>query len=160
MSPAPAPAKERVTFPSVRWFEALGALMNEQHDHFAKFGDIDCTMQVTILDGAAGGVWRVQVEFEQLSVVRVAEVDEGEEDLADFILETDVDTWREMIESIVAGKGQPGLDHTLNRLSMPGTPIRLWSGDPIRRDTYYRFNQSLQHYVNNAWMLDTYWADT
>lgn len=141
------------------WFEALGAAMADQHEHFAKLGDADCTMQVTILDGGDGEPFHVQVQFEGLVVAAVREVGAGEEERADFVLETDVDTWREMIESIVAGEGQPGLDQTLNRLSLPGTPVRLWGVDPLQRDAYYRFNQTLQHYINNAWLFETTWPD-
>lgn len=57
-------------------------------------------------------------------------------------------TWRAMIESIAAGNGRPALDQTLNRLSHMGTPIRLRSDDQLRKDMYFRFNQSLQEFVN------------
>lgn len=150
-----------VAFPSVQWFEALGQLMHEQRDHFAKIGDMDCTMQLTLYDaGPDGQPWRCQVEFEGTDVVDVREVGEDDEERADFVLETDLDTWREMVDNIVANRGRPDLDHTLNRLSLPGVPIRLWGVDPVRRDAYYRFNQSLQHYINNAAALRTRWPDS
>jgi hypothetical protein len=53
-----------------------------------------------------------------------------------------------MIESIAAGKGRPALEYTLNRMSHAGTPVRLRSDDPLRKDMYFRFNQSLQEFVN------------
>ena len=53
-----------------------------------------------------------------------------------------------MIESIAAGGGRPALDQTLNRLSHMGTPVRVHSDDPLRRDLYFRYNQSLQEFVN------------
>ena len=148
----------RVAFPSVQWFEALGQRMHDQRDHFAKIGDMDCTMQLTLYDASpAGQPWRCQVEFEGTDVVDVREVGEGDEERADFVIETDLDTWREMVDNIVANGGRPDLYHTLNRLSLPGVPIRLWGVDPVRRDAYYRFNQSLQHYVNNAAAFGTRW---
>ena len=64
-----------------------------------------------------------------------------------FALEATLATWREMIENIAQNDG-PDLTHTLNYLSHPGTPILLRSDDPIRRDMYFRFNQSLQEFVN------------
>lgn len=156
---APTGARAQEAFPSVAWFEALSALMASQESHFAQLGDIDCTMQVTMLDGADGEPWHVQVRFEGLSVAEVRQVGDDDAGDADFVLETDVDTWREMVDSIVAGEGRPDLDHTLNRLSMPGTPIRVWGEDPLGRDAYFRFNQTLQHYVNNAWLLETTWPE-
>lgn len=96
--------------------------------------------------------------FEELDVTDVRLVGPGEEESADFVLETDLGSWREMVESIEEGGGEPDLGHTLNRLSLPGTPIRLWGVDTVRRDAYYRFNQTLQHYVNNAASIKTCWA--
>lgn len=149
-----------VPFPSVAWFERLADEMASQHAEFAHIGPVDCVMQVTILDGGDGaGPWRAQVRFDNLEVSEVRIVSEADEEEADFILETDLDTWREMVESIVAGGGVPDLGHTLNRLSLPGTPIRLWGVDPVRRDAYYRFNQSLQHYVNNCAAFETVFGE-
>lgn len=148
-----------VAFPSTQWFEALAGLMHEQKEAFAKIGDIDCVMQVTIVDGTKSEEpWSCQVTFEEFSVAEIREVGSDELDRADFILETDLDTWQEMVDSIVAGGGTPDLDHTLNRLSLPGVPIRLWGVDPVRRDAYYRFNQTLQRYINNCASLRTVWT--
>jgi hypothetical protein len=60
-----------------------------------------------------------------------------------------------MIESIAAGGGRPDLEHTLNRLSHTGTPIFVRSDDVLRRDLYFRFNQSLQEFVNASAQLAT-----
>lgn len=133
--------------------------MREQRDSFAKIGDIDCVMQLTLVDGTeTDEPWSCQVTFEEFSVTEVREVGPDDVDRADFVLETDLGTWKEMVESIVAGDGKPDLDHTLNRLSLPGTPIRLWGVDPVRRDAYYRFNQTLQRYINNCARLHTAWS--
>lgn len=157
---APSSPAERVHFPSTQWFEVLGRLMGDQRDHFAKIGDMDCTMQLTLYDANPDGTtWRCQVAFEGTDVVEVREVGEADEERADFVLETDLGTWREMVDNIVANGGKPDLDHTLNRLSLPGVPIRLWGVDPVRRDAYYRFNQSLQHFVNNVAAFRTLWPD-
>ena len=67
---------------------------------------------------------------------------------ADFTLEASLATWREMIEVIARGHGRPDLTHTLNYLSHPGTPIRVWSEDPLRKDLFFRYNQSLQEFIN------------
>lgn len=138
-----------VRFPSREWFERLAALMKNNRARQEHLGAIDCVAQFTVLDGGAHGEpWHCQVSFEEYEVRDVRAVGEAEVERADFVLETDLDVWREMIESIALGKGRPDLEHTLNYLSLPGTPIRVWSDDPVRRDMFFRFNQSLQEFVN------------
>lgn len=147
----PPAAGDAIPFPSVAWFERLGALMAEQRDRFRHLGTVDCVMGVSILGGGpGGGDWHGQVTFEEFNVGVVREVDEEEITGADFIVETDLDTWREMIENIAAHGGHADLEHTLNYLSLPGTPIRVWSDDPIRRDAFFRFNQTLQEFIENC----------
>ena len=133
--------------------------MAEQRDHFAGLGACDCVGQLTIWDAPGGGEWRCQFVFEEFDVTSVREVTEDDEEDADFIMETDLETWQEMVDSIVEGQGQPGLNFTLNRLSMPGTPIRLWSHDPLQRDVFFRFNQTIQHFINNCGSFTTTWPE-
>jgi hypothetical protein len=148
-----------VRFPSVEWFERLAAIMKRERARHEHLGYVDCVAQFTVLDGRPdGGPWSVQVTFEEFDVTDVRESAEGEESRADFVCETDLDTWREMIESIRAGNGRPNLDHTLNYLSLPGTPIRVWSDDPIRRDLFFRVNQSLQEFFNASAEIPTVFA--
>ena len=59
------------------------------------------------------------------------------------------------IESIAAGGGRPALDQTLNYLSHMGTPLTLVASDPLKSDLYYRYNQSLQEFVNASCAFDT-----
>ena len=73
-------------------------------------------------------------------------------------LEATLATWREMIENIAAGGGRPDLTHTLNYLSHPGTPIRLVADDPLKADLYFRYNQSLQEFVNASASFPTRFA--
>lgn len=147
----PVATAASVPFPSTAWFECLAEHMAEQHEQFRKLGTIDCTMAVSIVDGGADGeAWNVQVTFDEFTVSAVHEIEPDALEEVDFVLETDLETWQEMVESIEAGDGRPDLDHTLNRLSLPGTPIRVWSSDPLGRDMFFRFNQTLQRYINNC----------
>lgn len=138
-----------VVFPSTDWFQRLADLMNANRARQEQLGYVDCVAGFTVLDGGADrSAWRVQVTFEEFEATEVREVGAGERDRADFVLEATLATWREMIESIAAGRGRPDLEHTLNRLSHMGKPIALVSDDPLRRDLYFRYNQSLQEFVN------------
>jgi hypothetical protein len=145
-----------VAFPSVEWFDVLGKLMEQQRDVHVRTGPIDCVAQFTVFEATPDGASQhFQVTFEEFSVTGVEEVGEQDVDRADFVMETDLETWQEMIENIAVGNGRPDLDHSLNRLSLPGTPIRVWSDDPLRRDLFFRFNQSLQEFVNASSEITT-----
>jgi hypothetical protein len=150
-----------VGFPSVEWFEVLGKLMDQQRDLHMRTGTIDCVAQFTVFEATPhGGARHFQVTFEEFSVTRVDEVDDEEVDRADFVLEADLDIWQEMIENIAAGNGRPDLEHSLNRLSLPGTPMRAWSEDPLRRDLFFRFNQSLQEFFNASAEISTIFPES
>ena len=158
MSREPVPASAAaVSFPSLAWFERLAALMRESSAVHEHLGDIDCVAQFTVLDGGPGGrPWHAQLTFAGVEVTDVREVrNEADFTRADFIVEGDLDTWAAMIRSIAEGGGRPALDQTLNFLSLPGTPIRVWSDDPVRRDAFFRFNQSLQEFVNASHAFPT-----
>ena len=44
--------------------------------------------------------------------------------------------------------GAPDLEHTLNRLTMAGTPLRLISDDQLKLDLFFRMNQSFQAFFD------------
>jgi hypothetical protein len=110
---------------------------------------VDCVARFTVLEAGPGGRdFRADVTFEEFGATDVREPASDEQARADFALEADLPTWREMIESIAAGGGRPDLEHTLNRLSHTGAPMAVRSDDVLRADLYFRFNQSLQEFVN------------
>lgn len=136
-----------IAFPSLDWFRRLTTLMDEQRARHQQLGYIDCVAQFTVLD--AGAVpWSVQVTFEEFAATDVREARLDDAERADFVLEAPLATWREMIENIAVGRGRPDLAHTLNGLTHMGSPIALRGSDPLRRDLYFRYNQSLQEFVN------------
>jgi hypothetical protein len=138
---------ESVEFPSLAWFQRLADLMNANRARQEQLGYVDCVAGFRV-DFGAGRAWTAQVRFEEFEAVEVREAGPGDASRADFTLAASLATWREMIESIAAGGGRPDLEHTLNRLSHMGTPIAVHSDDPLRRDLYFRYNQSLQEFVN------------
>jgi hypothetical protein len=131
---------DAVPFPSVAWFQRLADHMNATRARQEQLGYVDCVAEFRVTDGGA-----VQVTFEEFSAIDVRDAEPGR---ADFVLEASLATWRTMIESIVAGGGRPALTQTLNHLSHPGTPMRLVADDPLQADLYFRYNQSLQEFVN------------
>lgn len=149
-------ARDVVAFPSRVWFERLAALMNANRTRQEQLGYVDCIAQFTVLDGAAdGGALAYRISFEEFEALGVEETTTRDLGPADFALEGSLATWREMIENIAAGKGRPDLEHSLNRLSHMGTPLQLVYTDPVRMDCYFRFNQSLQEFVNASAQFTT-----
>ncbi|MCC6706741.1 MAG: hypothetical protein IT492_04175 [Gammaproteobacteria bacterium] len=148
--------RETLAFPHVAWFEALARLMNVNRARQEQLGYIDCSVVFTVSDGSADKLPRhFKVSFEEFEAVDVREVDAAAALAADFGLEASLATWRKMIESIAAGGGRPALDQTLNYLSHMGTPLTLVAADPLQSDLYYRYNQSLQEFVNASAAFDT-----
>jgi hypothetical protein len=146
----PTDADAAVPFPSVEWFQRLADLMNANRVRQEQLGYVDCVAQFTVVDrGPAAAPWGVQVTFEEFRAVDVRPASADCAERADFVLEAPLATWRAMIESIAAG-GRPALEYTLNHLSHMGAPIAVRSSDPLRRDLYFRYNQSLQEFVNAA----------
>ncbi len=136
---------EPLEFPSLAWFERLAALMNDNRARQEKLGYVDCVAGFSVTGTRA---LAVQVTFDEFEATDVRVTGETDSNRADFTLEAELETWQAMIESIAAGNGRPALDQTLNRLSHMGTPLHLLSDDPLRRDMYFRFNQSLQEFFN------------
>ncbi len=146
---APAPVEVAVRFPSLEWFQRLAERMNADRARHEHLGYVDCVAGFCVLDGGPGGApLTVQVTFEEFAAVDVREVGSADTGRADFTLEAELATWRRMIESIAQGRGRPALTQTLNHLSHAGTPIFLRSDDVLRADLYFRYNQSLQEFVN------------
>ena len=147
-----------LTFPSVEWFARLGELMDTEEYRKTQehVGEIDLSCVWTVFDADGQGTDRhFQTTFELYSLTDVAEVTEEERAKANFIMETDIWVWKEMLENIAENGGRPDLEHSLNRLSLPGVPIRVWAEDPLDRDMFFRFNGSLQEFVNASVHIPT-----
>ena len=149
-----------IAFPSIEWFHELARLMRENRAIHEHLGFIDCVARFTVLDGGpAGKPWSAIVAFEEFEAVEVTEDRGGNDERADFTLEASLASWHEMIANIAQGRGRPDLTHTINYLSHMGTPFRLLSDDPLRRDLFFRYNQSLQEFFNASAGLRTIFGE-
>jgi hypothetical protein len=137
-------------FPSVQWFDAVRELVNND-DAFRRLGTVDARVGIRVGDQL------FELTFEAFECVGVREI--GENDLRDldFWLEQSPEEWRDMIENIKQ-HGSADLTHTLNTidLTMPEGFARSYDG--YRRDAFYRFNQSLQHFFDSSAKIDTQFA--
>lgn len=141
-------------FPSLEWFQNLAVLMNTNRSRQEQLGYMDCVARFTV-NQAGGTTFSAQVTFEEFETLDVAEGTDANSGEADFELVGDFKDWKEMIENIAKGKGTPDLEHSLNRLSHMGTPFKLVQDDPLRKDLYFRFNQSLQEFINASAQFKT-----
>jgi len=137
-------------FPSVEWFDAIKDLVNND-EAFKRLGTVDATVGVKVGDRI------FQLTFEAFECSDAKEIPEHELRDLDFWLEQSPEQWREMLENIKQ-HGSADLQHTLNTidLNMPDGFAR--SHDGYRRDTFYRFNQSLQHFFDSSSKIDTQFA--
>ena len=156
-----AAVEAAVPFPSVAWFQRLADAMNANRARQEQLGYVDCVAEFAVGDPERpeAAADRVQVTFEEFEALDVRAADPNAPARADFTIVAPLAVWRAMIESIAAGNGRPALDQSLNRLSHLGTPMRVVSDDPLKRDLFFRYNQSLQEFVNASAAFPTAFSD-
>jgi hypothetical protein len=142
------------TFPSVEWFEAVSERTDEDREKFRVLGYVDADVGIKI-DGNGTGVKSYLLRFRDYGVESVAEARSLDE--ADFTLEGSLDAWTEMVSNITQN-GEADIDHSLNRLTMAGTPLRVVANDQLKADIFSRFNQSFQAFFNEASTVPTEFA--
>ncbi len=143
----------KAVFPSLEWFQLLKDMVNGD-DGFRRIGTCDTTMGIKITDRQRYYL----VTFEAFEVADVREVSEEEVEEADFWLEGPLSLWREMLENIKA-HGKADHHHTLNTIDLELPEGFARSHDGLRRDAFYRFNQSLQYFFNASSRIDTVFED-
>ncbi|HEY5639861.1 MAG TPA: hypothetical protein VIW01_07390 [Dehalococcoidia bacterium] len=144
--------KTKATFPSVEWFNAVKEIINDD-EAYRRHGT--CDAQVGIKVPGAGKYF--VITFEAFEVEGVKETDEAAAEKTDFWIEQSYEKWQEMIKNI-ADNGQADLHHTLNTLDVEDPDGLARSNDGYRRDLFYRFNQSFQHFFDATSQIDTKFA--
>lgn len=137
-------------FPSVEWFEAVKDIVNAD-DEYKRLGTVDSKVGVKVGDQL------FEVEFEAFECTGVREIEEGDLHDVDFWLEQSPEAWQEMLQNIKQ-HGAADLSHTLNTLDLNASDGFARSHDGYRRDAFYRFNQSLQHFFDSSSKIDTEFA--
>ena len=143
-------ADEAIAFPSLAWFEALRGLVNEDAG-YRQFGTVDADMGVKVGDD----VFVITFEAFQCNAVRAG----NEYDLinVDFFIEMEPDAWQAMLENIKANGGAEA-GQTLVSLDMIHEISNNATGDQLRADLFFRYNQSLQHFFDLSANLETTFA--
>ena len=140
-----------IPFPSLDWFEALQRLVNEDAE-YRRIGTVDAVMGVR----AGGLVFIITFEAFQCRSVRLG----TEYDLinADFFLAMDSNAWRAMLENIKS-HGAAQAAQTLVSLDLLHEISNNATGDQLRADLFFRYNQSLQRFFDLSAHLNTAFAD-
>lgn len=138
-------------FPSLGWFEALQKLVNDD-PAYRQIGTVDTAMGVKVADE----VFLVTFEAFECRSVRAG----NEYDLinVDFFIEMESDAWRRMLENIKAN-GAAEAGQTLVSLDMLHEISTNATGDQLRADMFFRYNQSLQHFFDLSANLNTVFAN-
>ena len=142
---------EPIVFPSLAWFEELRRLVNDD-PAYRQIGTVDASMGVKVGDE----VFVVAFEAFECSSVRSG----NEYDLinVDFLIEMESDAWKAMLENIRANGGAEA-GQTLVSLDMLNEISNNATGDQLRADMFFRYNQSLQHFFDLSARLNTVFAD-
>jgi hypothetical protein len=139
----------KATFPSVEWFNAIKELINND-EAYKRHGTCDAAVGIKIPDLQK----YYKLTFEAFELEEVKECDEAEAENTDFWLQQTYAKWKEMIENIRAN-GRADLHHTLNTLDIEDPDDLARSNDGYRRDLFYRFNQSFQHFFDASSQIET-----
>jgi hypothetical protein len=144
-----------VTFPSLAWFEALVSVMRDNVARYEHLGYTDCVVQFTVTDGDAGKPWSVRLTFDTYDVTEVVMANPVREDNTDFAFEAPLAVWKDVIKNIAKNHGRPDHTLTLNYLSMGEPRFVVAAEDQLRRDYFFRYNQTMQQLMNDSHHLVT-----
>jgi len=133
-------------FPSLAFFQALQQRTKENAERFEKLGTCDTRFGVRVGDDEL-----YTVCFEVYECVDVREGGDPAE--LDFVLVGSLETWKELLRSILANGGADAA-HTLNTLTHLGQTLRAEFVDPEGHDKLFRFMATLQEFFDQAQYLE------
>lgn len=142
-------------FPSLGFFQALQARMNEHEARYRAIGIMDLYLGVRILpEGVFRKTALYALLFDGYSCEKVEELASASERDLDVVIEGPYGAWKGMFQNIQAN-GKADTRHTLNHLTMLDDPLRTVGSDQSRVDKVYRYNFSLQSFLNEAAGLES-----
>lgn len=129
------------TFPSKDWFRAMEKDSQDRRDVYRDLGAADLRLVVEVVDGDHAR--RFGLVLDGYDVLYAGELDDVDAFHGDVTVTGSAEVWREMIANIVT-HGGADRTHTLNALSIAEAPLRAWSADPVGRDKFFRYAETLQ----------------
>jgi hypothetical protein len=134
-------------FPSVEWFRQAADLL-EKSDSYKRLGTCDTEMGVKVGDEY------FEIDFEAFGVADIKKIDAARADELDFTLVQSPEAWKAMLDDIKAN-GHATHEFTLNSLDLRSNEELAIGKDYVRRDAFYRFNQTLQEYFDMSAKMET-----
>jgi len=130
-----------LAFPSVAWFEALARAAAADEPRYRGLGFVEITLGVKVGDQG------YRIRFEDFGCTEVTEW--SGQDPVDCVVSATPEDWRELIAHIQE-RGSADPQHTLNSLVLAGDRFELSGDEQLGIDRFYRFNASLQAFIEEA----------
>ena len=139
------------SFPEPAWFLALGRLMEAEGPLFQRLGFAETRFVIRVIPYTEGngGETLVGLIIDGYRLASAALISDLKAFDPDFVICAKRSVWNRMLDEI-AESGRPSLRHTLSSLALMGEDMWLESSDQLREDKFYRYNQTLQEYLNLA----------
>ena len=139
------------SFPEPAWFLALGRLMEAEGPLFQRLGFAETRFVIRVIPYTEGngGETLVGLIIDGYRLASAALISDLKVFDPDFVICAKRSVWNRMLDEI-AESGRPSLRHTLSSLALMGEDMWLESSDQLREDKFYRYNQTLQEYLNLA----------
>ena len=137
-----------LTFPSTDWFQALADITKED-PAYIKFGRLNAVIAFKY------GDTNVSCNFDVLNIHEIHEISDDELRDVDIVIEMPTDIWSGMLENIKTDGRATG-EWTLNTLDLrlDEEIHKNLMDDGFKADFFFRYNPSLQVFIDNASKLD------
>ena len=132
-------------FPCDSWFERMVASARMDPETYERLGFAEFRLVFEV--EAGDDARRFGLVLDGYDVDYAGELADVGTFSADAVLSGPLDAWREMVDNIDAN-GRADVEHTLIRLCLAGTPMRLVAVDPMGRDKFFRYAETLQTLVD------------
>jgi hypothetical protein len=130
-------------FPCDQWFERMVTSASKDAEIYERLGFAEFRLVFEVVAG--DDARRFGLVLDGYDVEYAGEL--ADIGTFDAVLSGPLDAWREMVDNIEAN-GRADVEHTLIRLCLAGTPLRLVAVDPMGRDKFFRYAETLQTLVD------------
>jgi len=136
-------------FPSVEWLTDVAQLAMRD-DAYRRFGRVDASVGLKVDER----VFRLTFDVFDIDDIREIRVDDLRD--LDFYLDMEPERWHAMLQDIQT-HGRAERDFTLNSLDLklPNGLHHNATGDGYRADKFFRYNESLQRFVDLSAQVET-----
>ncbi len=135
-----------IEFPSAPWFRALAEAAEADEHRYRRLGFLEITLGVKVGDQG------YRINFEDFGCTGVEDWDGSAP--VDCVVSAESGDWRELIAHIQQ-RGSADPKHTLNSLVLAGDRFALTGDEQLGIDRFYRFNASLQAFIEEARSVPT-----